>query len=202
MYNYVDDIFNYISMEIDALRQVDLLDLNRAINILLEARQNQTPIYVFGNGGSGATAAHIEGDFNKGVSLYTGIPFDVHCLNDNIPTILAIANDIDYSEIFKVQLENRLKNGDIVIAISGSGNSENIIKAVEYAEKAGAFIIGMTGFDGGRLKDYCDIELRAPALNMQIVEDVHLMFNHLMMWVLCHIWRHENEKLSEGESNQ
>ena len=183
--DYIRPIFDYIAWELDTLQHVDLDDLNQALNILHDAQVQKTPIYVFGNGGSGATAAHLAGDFNKGVSISTGVPFDVHCLNDNIPTILAIANDISYDDIFEIQLENRLNDGDIVIAISGSGNSENVVRAVKYAKAAGAYVIGMAGFDGGRMKEYCDLMLLAPSSNMQIIEDVHLMFNHLMMWVLC-----------------
>ena len=110
--------------------------------------------------------------------------FQFICLNDNIATVMAIANDISYDDIFSFQLEGRLKPGDIIIAISGSGNSANVINAVNYAKKCGNTVIGLTGFDGGKLRLLADVNLRAPIHNMQITEDVHLMFNHLLVSIL------------------
>ena len=99
-------------------------------------------------------------------------------------TVMAIANDISYEDIFSYQLQDRLNPGDLIIAISGSGNSKNIIKAVNYVKSCGNTIIGLTGFDGGRLMQLADINLHAPIDNMQITEDIHLLFNHLLVSVL------------------
>ena len=104
-------------------------------------------------------------------------------MNDNIATVMAIANDIGYEEVFRFQLQGNLEPGDILIAISGSGNSENIINAVEYAKQQGNQVIGLTGFDGGRLKKLSDISLHVPVMSMQVTEDIHMIFDHLMMSV-------------------
>ena len=96
-------------------------------------------------------------------------------------TIMAIANDIGFEEVFRFQLRNKLEEGDIVIAISGSGNSKNVINAVEYAKEQGNQIIGLTGYTGGKLKELSDISLHADVMSMQVTEDVHMMFDHLIM---------------------
>ncbi len=140
-------------------------------------------MYVFGNGGSAATASHMQNDFNKGVSEWIEPKFRFHCLNDNIATLMAVANDIGYDEVFRFQLEGQLEPGDVVVALSGSGNSKNVIRAVEYAKRLGNKVIGVTGFDGGRLRELADISLHAPVMSMQVTEDVHMMFDHLMMSV-------------------
>ena len=106
------------------------------------------------------------------------------CLNDNIPTMLAIANDISYDDVFLFQLEGRLTADDLVIAISGSGNSKNIIKAVEYAKRVGAKVVGICGYDGGKLFSLSDFPMHVNVNDMQIVEDIHMAFDHMMMSVL------------------
>ena len=184
MVNTEEKILNYILNEKDVLSSLDIAVLNKAVNILLEAIKNQKTIYCFGNGGSASTASHFQNDFNKILNSKLHKKFNFICLNDNIATLMAIANDIDYSEVFSFQLKDRLSEGDIIIAISGSGNSVNIIKAVEYAKEQGNIIIGLTGFDGGQLKNYADVNLHANINNMQITEDVHLMFNHLLVSIL------------------
>lgn len=111
--------------------------------------------------------------------------YKFQCLNANMATIMAIANDNGYDRVFVQQLEQKLMPDDVIIAISGSGNSENVIKAVEYAKKQGCKIIGMTGYSGGKLRELSDISLHVPLDNMQITEDIHLIFNHMMMYILC-----------------
>lgn len=181
------EIEMYLESEIRTLQALDMEAVNQALNLLTEAFENGNTVYVFGNGGSAATASHFQNDFNKGVSEHTEKKFRFCCLNDNIPTVMAIANDIGYGEVFRFQLRGRLQPGDLVMAISGSGNSENILNAVEYAKEQGNQVIGLTGFRGGRLKELSDISLHAPVESMQITEDVHLIFNHLMMWVLSKV---------------
>lgn len=175
------DINNYINLEIDTLRKLDVDAINDALNLLMETAKNHKRIYVFGNGGSSATASHIQNDFGKGVSEYVEDKFRFQCLNDNVPTVMAIANDIGFEEIFRFQLRDVIEPGDVVIAISGSGNSANVINAVEYAKEQGNKIIGMTGFSGGKLKELSDISLHAPINSMQVTEDIHMIFDHLMM---------------------
>ena len=177
-------IYNYLDEVKSTLLNIDAIALREAVGVLLEAIQNQKTIYCFGNGGSASTASHFANDFNKILNSAVDNKFQFICLNDNIATIMAIANDISYEDVFSYQLQGRLKPGDVVIAISGSGNSKNIIKAVEYAWACGNTVIGLTGFDGGRLKQLANINLHVPINNMQITEDIHLLFNHLLVSVL------------------
>ena len=179
--NYISDIKKYISDEIEVLNQLDVEAINEVMNVFDEAFKNERMIYVFGNGGSSATSSHYQNDFNKGISEYTDTKFRFLCLNDNIPTIMAIANDIGFEEVFRFQLKGRLEKGDLVVAISGSGNSANIINAVKYAKEQGNTVIGITGFDGGKLKKLSDYNLHVPVRSVQITEDVHMFFDHLIM---------------------
>ena len=181
MQEYIAD---YLIQEINTLENLNMVKIGTAISILYCAINDQANIYIFGNGGSASTASHFANDFNKILNSKCEKKFNCICLNDNVPTIMAVANDIGYEDIFRFQLEGHINQGDIIIAISGSGNSKNIINAVEYAKKQNAIIIGLTGFDGGALGEMCDINLHAPIDNMQITEDIHLMFNHLIVSVL------------------
>lgn len=182
--DFRNDINDYISLEIETLKKLDVDAINEALNLLMETAKKHKRIYVFGNGGSSATASHIQNDFGKGVSEYVEDKFRFQCLNDNVPTVMAIANDIGFEEIFRFQLKGVIEPGDVVIAISGSGNSANVINAVEYAKEQGNKIIGMTGFSGGKLKELSDISLHAPINSMQVTEDIHMIFDHLMMSML------------------
>ena len=181
--NYTNDIRDYLALEIELLKKLDVEQINAALNLLDETRQKKGRIYICGNGGSAATASHFQNDFNKGVSEYIDVPFRFHCLNDNVATLMAIANDIGYEEVFRFQLRNNLEENDVLVAISGSGNSHNVIRAVEYAKEHGCKIIGLTGFSGGKLKELSDISLHAPVNSMQVTEDIHMIFDHLMMSV-------------------
>jgi len=176
-------IKDYIEKEIETLRALDTGAIAEAICLLEETFQAGRDVYVFGNGGSAATASHIANDFNKGISEYTEKKFRFLCLNDNVPTLMAIANDIGYEEVFRFQLDGRLREGDLVIAISGSGNSPNVVRAVEYAKARGNRVICLTGFAGGRLGELADVQLNAPVRSMQIAEDIHMFFDHLIMSV-------------------
>ena len=166
---------------------VDLIDresIDKAMKALTKARDEKHFIYIMGNGGSASTASHFTGDFNKGLSLNREKRFRFVCLNDNAASVLSLANDVDYSQVFVEQLKNFLSDGDIVMAISGSGNSANVINAVEYAKSKGNTVIGLTGYSGGKLKPLSDISLHIPVDDMQIVEDLHMVFDHLMMSIL------------------
>lgn len=182
--NYGCDVKEYIAREIEVLQALDADAISDALNLLEETRLRGGTIYIFGNGGSAATASHFQNDFNKGISEHTDIKYRFCCLNDNVATMMAIANDNGYENIFIQQLQNKLQPHDIVIAISGSGNSENVMRAVRYAKEQDNKVIGITGYDGGQLKQLCDISLHAPVQSMQITEDIHMIFDHLMMSVL------------------
>jgi len=182
--DYTISIRDYLDWEISVLNRLDLNAINDVMNAIVEAYQNSRRIYIFGNGGSAATASHFINDFNKGLSENLDKKFNFVCLNDNVPTLLAIANDLGYEYIFEYQLKGKLEPGDIVIAISGSGNSLNILRAVEYAKSQSNRVIGITGFAGGKLANISDISLNVPVDNIQITEDVHMIFNHMIMSIL------------------
>jgi D-sedoheptulose 7-phosphate isomerase len=171
----IDNYFELVCKTLDGLSRENISALT---DILLNARDNEETIFVFGNGGSGANASHICGDFIKGVSYGLEKRFRVICLNDNIPALMAIANDISYEDIFVEQLKNFLKKNDVVIGISGSGNSMNVVKALEYANKVGAKTIALCGYTGGIIKNIANISIHAEIDNMEVVEDVHLVIAH------------------------
>ncbi len=182
--DFKNDIKKYISCEIETLQKLDINAVNEVLNLLIDTAKKHKRIYIFGNGGSSATASHFQNDFGKGISEYVDDKFRFQCLNDNVATLMAVANDIGFEEVFRFQLNGVIEPGDVVIAISGSGNSKNIINAVEYAKKCGNKVIGLTGYNGGKLKELSDISLHVPINSMQVTEDVHMVFDHLMMSIL------------------
>ncbi len=185
MTDFSEQIKNYLETEISIIKGLDQNAINDAMNLLEQTRERGSEVYVFGNGGSASTASHMENDFNKGVSEKLDKKYRFHCINANMATIMAIANDNGYERVFEQQLENKLNKDDVIVAISGSGKSENVLRAVRYAKSIGCRIIGMTGYDGGELKKLSDISLHVPLDNMQITEDIHLILNHVMMYILC-----------------
>jgi len=181
---YQNEIVSYIEREIEVLKSLDISSINSVILAILETYNVEGCIYIFGNGGSASTASHFQNDFNKGLSEHLEKKFKFVCLNDNVPTMMAVANDIGYEHIFEFQLSGRLKKGDLVIAISCSGNSQNVIKAIEYAKSQDIKTIGFTGYDGGKLAKIVDVSFNVPVNDMQISEDVHMVLDHLIMSVM------------------
>ncbi len=179
-----EEITNYIKLETATIQRIDQQALGEFIQSLDDARRRNATIYIMGNGGSAATASHFANDFNKGLSEHLEQKFRFVCLNDNVPTVLAIANDIGYEAIFEFQLRGKVMENDLVIGISGSGNSANVLRAIELAKSAGAKTVGLTGFDGGRLREIVYISLHVPVMSMQVTEDIHMMIDHLVMAVL------------------
>jgi D-sedoheptulose 7-phosphate isomerase len=173
-------ISDYLETLIDTLRKVDTDSIEKIAKTLIFARNSGKHIYVFGNGGSGSTASHMVCDILKGCSYGFEKRFKITCLNDNIPTILAYSNDVSYDVVFEEQLKNYLNEGDIVIGISGSGNSVNVIKAIEFANTMNSTTIGLTGFSGGELINVAQIVLHIPIDDMQISEDIHFIVNHIL----------------------
>ena len=154
------------------------------LEVLLDALEGGRTVFTMGNGGSATTASHYASDFNKGLSYGNARRFRFVCLADNIGTLTAYANDVSYEEVFVEPLRNFLEAGDLVIGISGSGNSRNVLKAIEYANSAGAITVGLTGFDGGELKRIAHHSVHVPIDDMQVTEDIHLVFDHLAYCVL------------------
>ena len=167
-----------------AIANLDVEEIEEAVEAIVAAYNREATIYIFGNGGSAATASHYVCDFNKGISEKRCKKFHMVCLSDNIPELTAIANDISYDEIYRFPLKNNLKANDLVIAISGSGNSKNVINAVEYAKEVGCKVLGITGYDGGRLRQMADYKMHVNVDDMQLTEDIHMAFDHMMYRVL------------------
>lgn len=184
--DYRAKLEEYLDREVKAIRNMDIQSINTVMNVLEEAKITGKRIFICGNGGSAATASHFCGDFNKGVSEGQEIKYDFECLNDNVPTMMAVSNDIGYEEIFRFPLRNKMKKGDVFIGISGSGNSKNVVNAMEYAKEIGGITIGIVGYDGGKIKEIADYSIHVDINDMQISEDVHMIMDHLMMYVLSH----------------
>jgi len=155
------------------------------IHLLENAYHNDRQVFFMGNGGSGSTASHFICDLNKGVSYGRQKRFRGISLNDNLATMTAYANDVAYEDVFVEQLKNFLEPGDLVVAISGSGNSPNVLKAIAYANSHGAHTVGLCGFDGGKLAAAVETPILAPVHDMQKAEDAHMILLHVAMQVLC-----------------
>ncbi len=175
----------YIGRFKTLLENLSLEQIEKVTGQIIDAYENGRSIFIMGNGGSGATASHFACDLNKGVSLGLKKRFRVTCLNDSIPIILAYANDLSYQNVFLEQLKNFLESGDLVIGISGSGNSKNILKAIRYANSKKATTVGVSGFDGGKLFSLARISLVVKSEDMQQIEDAHLLVAHVIMQYLC-----------------
>ena len=179
------EITAYFEKEKTVLDAINKDDLNTLMNLLLEAKDAGKRIFIMGNGGSAATASHYVCDFNKGISFGKEKKFKFICLNDNVPTMMAYANDLSYADVFIGPLKNFFQEGDIVIGISGSGNSENVVRAIQYANENKGVTVGLTGFSGGKVKQLSRYNVHVPVDDMQITEDLHMVLDHCMMKILC-----------------
>lgn len=154
-----------------------------AIAEIVHALENTTGrIYIIGNGGSAATASHMVNDLGVGLKRREIRNFDVQSLSDNTPVCSAISNDIGYENVFYIQIKDKIKPNDLLIAISCSGNSPNILKAAHYAKEQGTKIVGVTGFDGGELRTIGDINFHVPTPKNEygLVEDMHMILDHII----------------------
>mgnify|MGYP000973152724 FL=1 len=174
----------YIDRLKTTLDKISREEINGFLNLLVDALEAGRNVFTLGNGGSAATASHMAVDFNKGLSWGKARRFRFLCLSDNLPTLTAYANDVSYEDVFVEPLKNFLESGDLVIAISGSGNSRNVIKAVEYANAHGAVTVGLTGYDGGLLRKTARHGVHVPIRDMQVTEDLHMVLDHLAYSVL------------------
>jgi D-sedoheptulose 7-phosphate isomerase len=182
--DFKEKIEEYFSKLKNTIDKVSFDDLNTLMNVLGQSKEEGNTIFIMGNGGSSATASHFVCDFNKGISLNKDKKFKFICLNDNIPSIMAYANDMSFEDIFIEQLKNYFQKGDVVIGISGSGNSMNVVKAIEYAKKNGGKTVGLTGYNGGKLMKLAEYNVNIPIDDMQITEDLHMVIDHCMMKIL------------------
>ena len=160
--------------------------LNRIADTLVKAYESGRMVYLFGNGGSASLASHLACDLGKGTaSCNGGKRFRVLALTDNLPTLTAWANDSSYEDVFSEQLRNFVQPHDVAFAVSGSGNSKNVLKALYLAREVGATTVGISGFRGGEMKALCDICVVVPSDNMQIIEDMHLAMAHAIFRIVC-----------------
>jgi D-sedoheptulose 7-phosphate isomerase len=162
---------------------VDLADLEKVIATMVTTFKNGKTLYVCGNGGSAATASHIQADFSFFVRYYTKFRPKVKALTDNVAMITAIGNDTTFNDIFVEQLRGHFEEGDAIICISASGNSENVIRAAQYANDHGGTSIGFIGFTGGKLKEVCTVSLYTPNPKGDYgpIEDLHMIYDHLIV---------------------
>ncbi len=179
----------YLSHLSGLLKQIDVKSIADFTNQLLAARDRGSRIFFIGNGGSAATASHFANDIAIGTRSWQK-PFRVLALTDNVPVITAIANDYSYEEIFTLQLKTQMTKDDVVVAISASGNSQNLVKALEYANQHGAVTVALTGFDGGKIKKIAKFSVHAQTESGEYgpVEDIHMILDHLIggyLMLLC-----------------
>jgi D-sedoheptulose 7-phosphate isomerase len=165
------------------LKKVDQKEVDALVDLLTEAYKNDRFIFIIGNGGSGANASHLCEDLGKGTlhNFDTQKRLKVMSLTDNTPYILAYGNDLGYDRVFVEQLKNFAQPGAVLLSISGSGNSANVLKAVEWANANGLKTVGITGYDGGKLRKMCQSGVHVPSHNMGAVESVHLVIFHYLL---------------------
>jgi len=167
-----------------ALSGTSLDRFEEFVCLLESAYKDERQIFLMGNGGSASTASHIACDLNKGLSFGMQKRFRAICLNDNLPMLMAYANDVSYEDVFIEPLKNFLRPSDLVIAFSGSGDSRNVLKAIQYANSQGAHTVGLSGFDGGKLAHIVSTPIVAPVHDMQKAEDAHLILCHIIFQIL------------------
>jgi D-sedoheptulose 7-phosphate isomerase len=178
----------YKSKLLQALETVDLEEVGQAIEVLRQARDGNKHIFVCGNGGSASTASHFVCDMVKGASFERDSRFRIMALTDSMATITAYSNDVGYDCIFAEQLKNFAQAGDVFMAISGSGNSPNVVKAMEYARSAGCETIALTGRDGGKLGALAKVQIRVTEPHMGRIEDGHLIVCHMLCYYFMEGW--------------
>ena len=175
---FADSYLNYLQ---SILKKIETKEIARFIETLLNARKRKATVFFIGNGGSAATASHFANDISIGTNDYDD-PFKAISLTDNVSILTAIGNDFGYEEIFQRQLRVLGHHGDVVVAISASGNSPNLLKAFEYAKKIGIRTVAITAFDGGKLKSKADegIHIKTGLNEYGPAEDVHMILDHLV----------------------
>lgn len=170
----------YFDLLAESISRLPLDQIDHVAGLLLRAYEQERTVYVFGNGGSAALASHIACDLGKGTVNGSHRRFRALALTDNVPLMTAWANDARYEDIFAEQLANFARPGDIAFAVSCSGNSPNVLRALAEAKRRGLLTAGLTGFHGGRMAELCDASIVVPCDNMQIIEDLHVCVAHAL----------------------
>lgn len=174
----------YRAAEIEQWEKLDFKAIKKIARILEKAEKAKKQVFVMGNGGSAATASHIAADWSK-TAERPGKPL-LRCmsLNDNVALMSAIGNDLGYAKLFVRQLENVLNRGDVVVLVSGSGNSPNVIEAAKFAKKKGATVVGFTGFTGGKLRNLSDLSFHVDSNQYGVIEDLHMAIGSILAFYL------------------
>jgi D-sedoheptulose 7-phosphate isomerase len=172
----------YKEQVLETVNMIDAALVDRAIDWFQEALENNRHIFTCGNGGSGSTASHFVCDVLKGASYQRDKKFRILSLNDSMATLTAYSNDVHYDSVFVEQLRNYAQPGDIVMAVSGSGNSPNVVKALEYANERGCKTIALTGRDGGKLGQAAQLNIQVPEQHMGRIEDAHMIICHMIAY--------------------
>jgi D-sedoheptulose 7-phosphate isomerase len=171
---------SYFQSLSETIARIPQADIEAVADVLLRAYEQQRTVFLFGNGGSAALASHFACDLAKGTINGSAQRFKALALTDSIPLMTAWANDSHYEDIFSEQLTNFVSQGDVAFAISGSGNSPNVLKALKVARESGAITAGLTGFAGGKMRGLCDACVVIPSENMQLIEDLHVCVSHCL----------------------
>ena len=203
--NTLEEIFEQSSLQVDYFRkycdyvqklisEIDIESVKRVVQCLLEARENNKTIYFAGNGGNATTASHFSQDMGEVGRKIRGKGFRTQSINDNVSALTAIGNDYSYDSVFSLQIQNNFDPGDVLVVISASGNSPNVIKAVELAKEKGGSTVALVGFDGGRLAQICDhaVHIQSKKGEYGPVEDLHLIINHMIVSYLMMELRKNN----------
>lgn len=178
MQEHVDSYLARLSAAVDALPR-DRLELLG--EMLFRAYENEKQVFTLGNGGSASTASHMAADLAKNTIGPNMRRFRILSLNDNTSIMTALANDMGYENVFCEQLMNLITAGDLLVVISASGNSENVLKAMSYAQERSAQVVGLLGFDGGRAAAIADLSIIVPSDHYGVIEDAHLIVNHIFV---------------------
>jgi D-sedoheptulose 7-phosphate isomerase len=182
----ITDFRGYFAKSSAVVRDLPFATIESVAELLYRAYETGRRVFLFGNGGSAALASHFACDLAKGTILSDGLAkrFGVLSLADNLALITAWANDTSYEQVFAEQLRNFVQPGDVAFGISGSGRSANVLLALHQAREAGAVTVGLSGYDGGKMPDVCDVCIVIPSNNMQIIEDQHLAVTHALFTVV------------------
>jgi D-sedoheptulose 7-phosphate isomerase len=183
MSEHTQTIQTYLSTLKAIIDNFPIADLESLLSVIEEARENEKTVFTCGNGGSWATASHMAADFSKNTRMPGKKRLKVIGLGDNVPSLTAYANDEGYERVFAEPIITLMQPGDVLIAISGSGNSPNVLTAVEAAKEIGATTLGLTGFHGGKLAKAVDHALVIPSDSIEMVEDFHMIIDHIL--VVC-----------------
>ncbi len=175
---------SYMGDMCQALARVEVAGIEAFAELLFDAWAERRQVFFFGNGGSASTASHHVLDLVKTASVHGQHHLRAYGMNDNIGIVTAVSNDIDYAESFSMPLAAYAQPGDVAVAISCSGNSPNIVHACKVARCKGLVVVGLTGFDGGKVKGLADLHINVPCDNYGIIEDLHLSIGHMVAQIL------------------